>query len=58
MLTEQARSIKDLCSGQKENFFLGTKEVIPSGRDGPILPARVANQNTDFASFFPADSAI
>ena len=38
---------------KREFFFFGTKEVIPRGRDGPILPARVANQNTDFTSFFP-----
>ena len=31
----------------------GTKRAIPSGQDRPILPARVANQNTGFASSCP-----
>ena len=49
--------------GQKitpKNFaFAGTKWKIPSGQDRPILPARVGNQNTGFASSCPlADPAI
>ena len=43
-LTEQVWSIKNLLYGQKWE----TQE-IPSGQDGPFLPARVANQNTRFA---------
>ena len=31
----------------------GSKCTIPSGRDGPIWPARVANQNARFASYCP-----
>ena len=72
ILTEQAWSIKDLLYGQKvrqKNFtFAGpTREKkkkkkpreIQSGQDRPILPARVANQNTGFASSCPlAEPAI
>ena len=49
-----------LLYGQKQNSFLrGTKWEIPSGHDGLILPARVANQNAGFASSCPpTDSAI
>ena len=37
-----------------KNFaFAGTKREIPSGQDRSILPARVANQNTEFASSYP-----
>ena len=57
ILTEQAWSVKDLLYDQKitpKNFaFAGTKQEIPSGQDRPILPARVANQNTGFASSCP-----
>ena len=56
-LIEQAWSIKDLLYRQKitpKNFaFVGTKWAITSGQDRPILPARVANQDIGFASFFP-----
>ena len=60
ILTEQAWSIKDLLYGQKENFFpAGPTREIPDGQDEPILPARVANQNTGFASSYPlADSTM
>ena len=34
-------------------LFAGPKLAIPSGQDGPILPARVANQNTGFTSSCP-----
>ena len=57
-LNEQTWSIKDLLYGHKitpNNFaFAGTKRAIPSGQDRPILPARVANQNTGFASSAPS----
>ena len=57
ILTKQAWLIKDLLYDQKitpKNFaFAGTKWEIPSGQDRPILPARVANQNTGFASSCP-----
>ena len=37
-----------------KNFvFAETKREIPSGHDRPIFPARVANQNTGFASSCP-----
>ena len=35
---------------QKNFAFAGTKRAVPNGQDGPILHARVANQNTRFAS--------
>ena len=62
ILTEQART-KDVLQAQKitlENFaFSGTKRAIPSGQDRPIVPARVANQNTGTASPCPlAEPAI
>ena len=54
ILTEQVWSIKYLLYGLKvtpKNFaFSKTKQEILSGQDRPILPARVANQNTGFAS--------
>ena len=34
-----------------------TKRAIPSGQDRPILPARVANQNIEFASVLSAHEA-
>ena len=53
ILTEQAWSMKDLLYGLKitsKNFaFAATEREIPSGQNRPILPARVANQNTGFA---------
>ena len=63
ILTEQAWPIKDLLYGQKitpKNFaFAGTKRKILSGQDRPILPAWVANHNTEFASSCPlAEPAI
>ena len=60
--TEQAWSIRDLLYGHKENVFLrdvGPTREIPRGQDGPILPARVANQNVGVTSSCPlADLAI
>ena len=57
ILTEQAWSIKDLLYGQKvtpNNFaFAGTNRAMPKGQERPILPARVANQNTGFVSSSP-----
>ena len=45
--------------GQKNFAFAGPTRGIPSGQDRPILPARVANQNTGFASSCPlAEPAI
>ena len=39
---------------RQQNFaFAGTTRAIPSGQDRPILPARVANQNTGFDSSCP-----
>ena len=34
-----------------EILFAGTKRGIPGGQYGSILPARVANQNTEFAAY-------
>ena len=60
IVTGQAWSMKDLLYGQKENFFpAGPTRENPGGQDKPILPARVANQNTGFASSYPlADSTM
>ena len=40
----------------KENFiceilFVGTRRAVPGGQYRSILPARVANQNTEFAAY-------
>ena len=45
--------------GLRRNFIAGTKRAIPSGQYRSILPARVANQNTEFAAYCPlAELAI
>ena len=60
ILTEQAWSIKDLLYGFWGNFSCGTRRrVVPSGQDGSILPARVANHSAGFDSSCPlADNNI
>ena len=59
ILTEQTWSIKDLLYGFWGNFAYGIKQVVPSGQDGSILPARVANHSARFGSFCPlAELAI
>ena len=45
ILTEQTWSIKDSLYGFWGNFACGTRRVVPSGQDGSILPARVANHS-------------
>ena len=40
-------------NSQQTFAFAGPTRAIPSGQDRPILPARVANQNTGFASSCP-----
>ena len=52
--------VNELCKARQAIFFsAGPKRAIPSGQDRPILPARVANQNTGFASSYPlAEPAI
>ena len=59
ILTEQAWSIKDSLYGFWGNFSCGTRRVVPSGQDGSILPARVANHSAGFDSSCPlAELAI
>jgi len=59
MLTEQTWSIKDLSYGFRGNFSCGIQWVAPSGQDGSILPARVANHIVPFGSSCPlAELAI
>ena len=59
ILTEQAWSIKGLLYGFRGNFSRGTRRVVPSGQDGSILPARVANHSAGFDSSCPlAELAI
>ena len=42
-----------------EILFSGTKRAVPGGQYRSILPARVANQNTEFAAYCPlAELAI
>ena len=50
ILTEQTWSIKDLLSGFWLNIFRGTRRVVLSGQDSPILPARVAYHSVGFDS--------
>ena len=59
ILTEQTWSIKDLLFGFRGNFSCGIQRVVPSGQDGFILPARVANHIARFCSSCPlAELAI
>ena len=42
-----------------EILFAGTKRAVPDGQYRSILPARVANQNTEFSAYCPlAELAI
>jgi len=50
ILTEQAWSIKDLVNGFRINVSCETRQVVPSGQDISILPARVANHSAGFDS--------
>ena len=59
ILTKQTCSIKDLLYGFWGNFACGIQRVVPSGQDGSILPARVANHSARFGSSCPlAELAI
>ena len=59
ILTKQAWSIKALLYGFWGHFPCGTKRVVPSGQDGSLLPARVANHSAGFDSSCPlAELAI
>ena len=59
ILTEQTWSIKDLFYGFRGNFSCEIQRVVPSGKDGSILPARVANLIARFGSSCPlAELAI
>ena len=50
ILTEHTWSIKPgFIVWPKQSLFLRAKREISSGKEGPILPARVANQNAAFA---------
>ena len=50
ILTEHAWSRKPrFIIWLKQSLFLRAKREISSGKEGPILPARVANQNAAFA---------
>ena len=50
ILTEHFWSIKPgFIVWPKQSLFLRAKREISSGKEGPILPARVANQNAAFA---------
>ena len=53
ILTEQAWSIKDLLYGERTLFSWGTQQVVLSGLDNAILPARVANHSAGFDSPCP-----
>ena len=59
ILAEQTWSIKDLLYDFWGNFACGIQRVVPSGQDGSILPARVANHIARFSSSCPlAELAI
>ena len=44
--------------GHRRNFIAKTKRAIPSGQHRPILPARAANQNKEFAASCPLEDFI
>ena len=48
ILTEQTWSIKDLLYGFWGSFACGIQQVVLSGQDRSILPARIANHTRDF----------
>ena len=50
ILTEQTWSIKHLLYGFWGNCAYGIQRVVPSGQDGSIPPARVANHSAPFGS--------
>ena len=59
ILTKQTWSIKNLLYGFKGNFACGIQRVVPSGQDGSILSARLANHIARFGSSCPlAEVAI
>ena len=59
ILTSQTLSIKDLLYGFWGSFACGIQRVVPSGQDGSILPARVANHSARFRPSCPlAELAI
>ena len=59
ILIEQTWSITDLLYGFQGIFSCGTRQVVPSGQDSSILPARVANHCAGFDSSCPlAELAI
>ena len=57
--TEKTKNLSTLAEnnlGERKllcNFFAGTKRAVPGGQYRSILPARVANQNTEFAAYYP-----
>ena len=53
ILAEQTWSMKDLLYGFQGNFLCWIQRVVPSGQDGSILPARVANHIARFGSPSP-----
>ena len=53
ILTEQTWSTKDLLYGFRGNFACRIQRVVPSGQDGSILHARVANHSARFRSSCP-----
>ena len=53
------RKISCTCLNFSEILFAGMKWAVPGGQYRSILPARVANQNTEFAAYCPlAELAI
>ena len=59
ILAKQTWSMKDLLYGFWWNFACRIQRVVPSGQDGSILPARVANHSARFGSSCPlAELAI
>ena len=53
------RKLSCTCLNFGEMLFAGTKRAFPGGPYRPMLPARVANQNTEFAAYCPlAELAI
>jgi len=47
------RKLLCTCLNFGEILFAGTKRAVPGGQYRSILPAQVANQNTEFAAYCP-----
>ena len=52
------RKLSCTCLNFGEILFAGTKWAVPGGQYRSILPAQVANQNTEFATYCPLTELV